>query len=71
MDYISLGSSVYGMLQAIKLEWAAISFSRNEIFLTQGLELCLRQEDSLLLSHWEASIPIFLITEVIQEYQVI
>ena len=29
MDYILPGSSVYGILQARILEWAAISFSRD------------------------------------------
>ena len=46
------GSSVRGIFQARILEQIAISFSR-EIFLTQGLTLCLLywQEDSLPLSH--------------------
>ena len=34
------GSSVHGILQARKLEWVAISFSRG-IFLTQGSNPCL------------------------------
>ena len=32
------GSSVHGFLQAVILEWVAISFSQG-IFLTQGLNL--------------------------------
>ena len=40
------GSSVHGILQARKLEWVAISFSRG-IFLTQG--------SNLHLLNWQAS----------------
>ena len=47
------GSSVHGILQARRLEWAAIPFSR-EIFLTQGLSLHL-----LHLLHWHGgSLPL-------------
>ena len=52
MDCSPSGSSVHGILQAIVLEWAAISSSRG-IFPTQRSNPCLLhwQVDSLLLSH--------------------
>ena len=39
MEFIPPGSSVHGIFQTRILEWFAISFSRNGIFLTQGLNL--------------------------------
>ena len=53
MDCSPPGLSDHGISQARILEWVAISFSRKEIFQTQGLNSHLRhwQADSLPLSH--------------------
>ena len=52
MDCSLAGSSVHGILQAIVLEWIAISFSRG-IFPTQGLNPGLphRRQTLYRLSH--------------------
>ena len=60
MDYSPPGSSVSWIFQARILEWVAISFLQG-IFLTQGLNLCLKcllhwQTDSLSLAIWEAHV---------------
>ena len=56
MDCSLPSSSVHGILQARILEWVAISFSREGIFLTQGSNMCLLhwQVDSLPLNHLES-----------------
>ena len=54
MDYISLGSSVYGISQGRILEWVAISSSRG-IFLTHGSN----PHPKMCLLHWqEDSLPL-------------
>ena len=53
MDFSPPGSSVHGILQARRLEWVAIPFSRGWIFPTQGSNLGLLHCKQILycLSH--------------------
>ena len=50
MDYSPLGSSVYGILQARKLQWVAIPFSRRSLWSMD--RTCISWLGSRILYHW-------------------
>ena len=51
MDYSPPGSSVHGILQARVLEWGAIAFSEDVIYISIYIYIYTHMHNRILLSH--------------------